>query len=87
MTDSSKCKFVLYIEFVKRQDGSIVICQRRYIDRVLNLFGITNSKRVASPVHSTVTLYKLSDQVSPTDAPYHEAVSAIMHLIDLANLS
>ena len=71
----------------QNQDGSIVICQHRYIDGFFNRFGIEKSKRVASPVHITATLYKFSDQVSPTDAPYDEAVSSILHLIDMYKLS
>jgi hypothetical protein len=34
MTDSGECKFVLGIELVKRQDGSMVLCQRRHIDAI-----------------------------------------------------
>ena len=34
MTDSGACKFVLGIELVDNADGSVTLCQRRYIDDI-----------------------------------------------------
>ena len=40
MTDSGKCAFVLGIEVVDRLDGSVAMCQRRYVDDILNRLAI-----------------------------------------------
>uniref|UniRef100_A0AAV1TKH6 Reverse transcriptase Ty1/copia-type domain-containing protein n=1 Tax=Peronospora matthiolae TaxID=2874970 RepID=A0AAV1TKH6_9STRA len=39
MTDSGKCAFVLGIELVDNDDGSVTMCQRRYVEDVLKRFG------------------------------------------------
>ena len=49
MTDSGKCAFVLGIELLNGTDGSITMCQRRYVDDILKQFGMDNCKAVASP--------------------------------------
>ena len=35
MTDSGKCAFVLGIELVDGADGSVTMCQHRYVDDIL----------------------------------------------------
>uniref|UniRef100_A0AAV1TCS3 Reverse transcriptase Ty1/copia-type domain-containing protein n=1 Tax=Peronospora matthiolae TaxID=2874970 RepID=A0AAV1TCS3_9STRA len=50
MTDSGKCAFVLGIELLDGEDGSVTMCQRRYVDDVLKRFGMDECKAVASPV-------------------------------------
>ena len=35
MTDSGKCAFVLGIELLDGEDGTVTMCQRRYVDGVL----------------------------------------------------
>ncbi|KAG2762346.1 hypothetical protein PC116_g33090 [Phytophthora cactorum] len=50
MTDSGKCAFVLGIELVDGQDGSVTMCQRRYVDDILKRFGMDECKAVVSPV-------------------------------------
>uniref|UniRef100_A0AAV1V5S4 Integrase catalytic domain-containing protein n=1 Tax=Peronospora matthiolae TaxID=2874970 RepID=A0AAV1V5S4_9STRA len=50
MTDSGKCAFVLGIELLDGEDGSVTLCQRRYVDDILKRFGMEESKAVASPV-------------------------------------
>ncbi|KAG3239233.1 hypothetical protein PI124_g15825 [Phytophthora idaei] len=40
MTDSGKCAFVLGIELVDGPDGSVTLCQRRYVDDILKRFGM-----------------------------------------------
>ncbi|KAF1318445.1 Integrase catalytic core protein, partial [Globisporangium splendens] len=44
MTDSSKCKFVLGIELIDHDDGSVTLCQRRYVDDILRRFGMEECK-------------------------------------------
>jgi hypothetical protein len=50
MTDSGVCKFVLGIEVVSNDDGSVTLCQRRYVDDLLKRFGMEDCKPIASPV-------------------------------------
>ncbi|KAG2878814.1 hypothetical protein PC115_g22966 [Phytophthora cactorum] len=50
MTDSGKCVFVLGIELVDGPDGSVTMCQRRYVDDILKRFGMDECKAVVSPV-------------------------------------
>ena len=50
MTDSGKCAFVLGIELLDGADGSVTLCQRRYVDDILKRFGMNDCKAVASPV-------------------------------------
>ncbi|KAG2810460.1 hypothetical protein PC113_g23763 [Phytophthora cactorum] len=46
MTDSGKCAFVLGIELVDGPDGSVTMCQRRYVDDILKRFGMDECKAV-----------------------------------------
>uniref|UniRef100_A0AAV1TXN3 Reverse transcriptase Ty1/copia-type domain-containing protein n=1 Tax=Peronospora matthiolae TaxID=2874970 RepID=A0AAV1TXN3_9STRA len=50
MTDSGKCAFVLGIELVDNDNGSVTMCQRRYVEDVLKRFGMSDCKAVTSPV-------------------------------------
>ena len=49
MTDSGKCAFVLGIELVDNDDGSVTMCQRRYVDDILKRFGMLECKAVMCP--------------------------------------
>lgn len=42
MTDSGKCAFVLGIELVDGPDGSVTMCQRRYVDDILKMLRVTS---------------------------------------------
>ena len=44
MTDSGKCAFVLGIDLVDNDDGSVTMCQRRYVDDILKRFGMDDCK-------------------------------------------
>uniref|UniRef100_H3HA46 Integrase catalytic domain-containing protein n=1 Tax=Phytophthora ramorum TaxID=164328 RepID=H3HA46_PHYRM len=46
MTDSGKCAFVLGIELVDGPDGSVTMCQRRYVDDILKRFAMDECKAV-----------------------------------------
>ena len=84
MTDSGKCAFVLGIELgielVDNDDGSLTLCQRRYVDDVLKRFGMSDCKAVISPtdISSRITPSNASVKV---DAPFREAAGALMHLM------
>uniref|UniRef100_A0AAV1VIP2 Reverse transcriptase Ty1/copia-type domain-containing protein n=2 Tax=Peronospora matthiolae TaxID=2874970 RepID=A0AAV1VIP2_9STRA len=80
MTDSGKCAFVLGIELVDNDNGSVTMCQRRYVEDVLNLFGMSNCKAVTSPTDISSRLIP-STAATKIDAPFCEAVGALMHLM------
>uniref|UniRef100_A0AAV1U9M7 Reverse transcriptase Ty1/copia-type domain-containing protein n=1 Tax=Peronospora matthiolae TaxID=2874970 RepID=A0AAV1U9M7_9STRA len=78
-TDSGKCAFVLGIELLDGADGSVTLCQRRYVDDILKRFGMDDCKAVAGPVDMSSRLVS-SDAATKVDAPFREAVGALMHL-------
>uniref|UniRef100_A0AAV1VCX2 Reverse transcriptase Ty1/copia-type domain-containing protein n=1 Tax=Peronospora matthiolae TaxID=2874970 RepID=A0AAV1VCX2_9STRA len=53
MTDSGKCTFVLGIELVDESDGSVKMCQRRYVNDILKRFGMDECKATATLMHLT----------------------------------
>uniref|UniRef100_A0AAV1UJL0 Integrase catalytic domain-containing protein n=1 Tax=Peronospora matthiolae TaxID=2874970 RepID=A0AAV1UJL0_9STRA len=79
MTDSGKCAFVLGIELLDGEDGSVTLCQRRYVDDILKRFGMDDCKAVSSPVDMSSRLIS-SNAATKVDAPFREAVGALMHL-------
>ena len=80
MTDSGKCAFVLGIELVDGPDGSVTMCQRRYVDDILKRFAMDECKAVTSPVDISSRLVS-SDSATKVNAPFREAVGALMHLM------
>uniref|UniRef100_H3H6A9 Integrase catalytic domain-containing protein n=2 Tax=Phytophthora ramorum TaxID=164328 RepID=H3H6A9_PHYRM len=80
MTDSGKCAFVLGIELVDSPDGSVTMCQRRYVDDILKRFAMDECKAVVSPVDMSTRLVP-SDAATKVNAPFREAVGALMHLM------
>uniref|UniRef100_A0AAV1UPL8 Reverse transcriptase Ty1/copia-type domain-containing protein n=1 Tax=Peronospora matthiolae TaxID=2874970 RepID=A0AAV1UPL8_9STRA len=80
MTDSGKCAFVLGIELVDNDDGSVTMYQRRYVEDVLKRFGMSDCKAVISPTHISSRLIP-STAATKIDAPFREAVGALMHLM------
>lgn len=81
MTDSGPCKFVLGIEVVDNTDGSVTLCQRRYVDDILKRFGMEDCKPVASPVDISLKLTADDEVNAQATVPYREAVGALMHLM------
>uniref|UniRef100_H3H8Q5 Reverse transcriptase Ty1/copia-type domain-containing protein n=1 Tax=Phytophthora ramorum TaxID=164328 RepID=H3H8Q5_PHYRM len=77
MTDSGKCAFVLGIELVDGPDGSVTMCQRRYVDDILKRFAMDECKAVVSPVDMSTRLVP-SDAATKVNAPFREAVGALM---------
>ena len=56
MTDSGKCAFVLGTELVDNDDGSVTMCQRRYVDDIFKRFGMDDCEKGLCPYvvsHST----------------------------------
>uniref|UniRef100_A0AAV1TU79 Reverse transcriptase Ty1/copia-type domain-containing protein n=1 Tax=Peronospora matthiolae TaxID=2874970 RepID=A0AAV1TU79_9STRA len=73
MTDSGKCTFVLGIELVDESDGSVTMCQRRYVNDILKRFGMDECKATASPVDLSTRLVA-SSEAAKIDVPLREAV-------------
>lgn len=67
------------IELVDNDNGSVTMSQRRYIHNILERFGMDHCKSVISPTDIST---KLAPNDSPTkvDAPFREAVGALMYL-------
>uniref|UniRef100_A0AAV1TFY3 Integrase catalytic domain-containing protein n=2 Tax=Peronospora matthiolae TaxID=2874970 RepID=A0AAV1TFY3_9STRA len=79
VTDSGKCTFVLGIELVDESDGSVTMCQRRYVNDILKRFGMDECKATASPVDLSTRLVACSE-AAKIDVPFREVVGALMHL-------
>uniref|UniRef100_A0AAV1TQF2 Reverse transcriptase Ty1/copia-type domain-containing protein n=1 Tax=Peronospora matthiolae TaxID=2874970 RepID=A0AAV1TQF2_9STRA len=69
MTDSGKCAFVLGIELVDHDNGSVTMCQRRYVEDVLKRFGMSDCKAVTSPTDT-------SSRLIPSTAAMKFSISA-----------
>ena len=78
MNDSGST-FGLGIELLDGADGSVTICQRRYVDDMLKRFGIDDCKAVASPVDMSFRLVS-SDAATKVSAPFREAVGALTNM-------
>uniref|UniRef100_A0AAV1VC26 Reverse transcriptase Ty1/copia-type domain-containing protein n=1 Tax=Peronospora matthiolae TaxID=2874970 RepID=A0AAV1VC26_9STRA len=74
MTDS-KYAFVL----LDGEDGSVTMCQHRYVDDILKRFEMEECKAVASPVGVSSRLMSSND-ARKIDVPFREVVGALMHL-------
>uniref|UniRef100_A0AAV1UD49 Uncharacterized protein n=1 Tax=Peronospora matthiolae TaxID=2874970 RepID=A0AAV1UD49_9STRA len=80
ITDSGKRTFVLGIELVDNIGGSVTVCQRRCVDDVLKRFGISDCNAVISPTDIS-SRSTPSDAATKINAPFREAVGALMHLM------
>ena len=79
MNDSGKCAFVLGIVVLDGTNGSVTLCQRRYVNDILKRFNMDECKAVASPVDVSSRLVS-SNAATKISAPFREAVGALMHL-------
>ena len=79
MTDSGKCAFVLGIELCDGPDGSVTMCQRRYVDDILKRFEMDECKAAISPADAS-SRFVSSNATTKIKAPFREAVGALMHL-------
>ena len=85
VTDSGKCAFVLGIELVDNDDGSVTMCQRRYVDDIFKRFGMDDCKAVISPTDISSRLLP-SDAPTKVNAALREAEGALMHLMTATRL-
>ena len=82
MSDTGDCAFVLGIEIVDNAvNGTVTLCQRRYVQDILHRFGMQDCKPAASPVDISTKLVPNDSSATSIDAPYREAVGALMHLM------
>ncbi|KAE9048017.1 hypothetical protein PR002_g683 [Phytophthora rubi] len=80
MTDSGKCSYILGIELVYNADGSVTLIHACYINGILERFGMQDCKPAASPVDISMKLVS-SNATTKLDAPFREAVGALMYLM------
>ena len=74
-------KFYVGMELIRDRDSkSISISQRGYINRVLERFGLKDSKAVASPLEVTLKLEKSAENEDSFDCPYREAIGCLIHI-------
>uniref|UniRef100_A0AAV1VG97 Reverse transcriptase Ty1/copia-type domain-containing protein n=1 Tax=Peronospora matthiolae TaxID=2874970 RepID=A0AAV1VG97_9STRA len=60
--------------FLDGEDGSVTLCQRRYVDDILKRFGMEECKAVASPVDVSSRLMS-SNTASKIDVPFVKRIS------------
>lgn len=70
------------IELVDNADGSVTMCQRRYVDDILKRFGTDNCKAMMSPT-DMISRLVASNAASKVDAPLRESVGAVMLLMNV----
>lgn len=80
MTDSGKRAFLLGIELVDNDHGSVTMCQWCYVDDALKRFGMSDCKTAISPTDISSRLTP-SDAATKLNGPFREAVGALMHLM------
>lgn len=80
MTDSEKCAFVLGTGLVVNDNGTVAMSQRRYNYDLPKRFGMTDCKAVISSTNISTRLTP-SNATTKIDAPFREAVGALMHLM------
>ena len=80
IVDLGDAKYCLGVEFVQR-GGWVVITQKCHLDNILNRFGMSECKPVATPVDIGSKLFKKDNQ-SEEDLklPYRELVGALTYL-------
>ena len=71
---------MLGIELVDGPDGSVTMCQQRYVNDILKRFGMSDCKATASLSDLSSRLLPSKD-ATKVDAPFREAVGALMHLM------
>ena len=86
MKDLGSAKRILSIDIVRdRAAGTLFISQSRYVSKVLERFGMMDSKPVMTPLGAQ---FRLSDDMSPTsyakklqmaEIPYSRAVGSLMY--------
>lgn len=90
MKDLGPAKKILGMEIIRnRKKGTMILSQRKYLEKVLGTFGMSNSKSVVTPLASH---FKLSCSQCPstdkernemTKVPYANAVGCMMYAMVL----
>lgn len=79
-TNSGKCAFVLDIDLVKNNDGSVTMCSRRYINDILKRFGMNDCTAVIISTDIGLRLLP-SDTPNKVEAPFRKAAGALIHIM------
>lgn len=79
-TNLGNAKSILGIEINVKNDGSITLGQRGYIDKILLKFGMSDSKPVSSPLDPNTTLHKgeVQDEL-PDRTHYQSIIGSLMY--------
>lgn len=75
----SQLENFLGMQIVQKEDGTILVHQSSYVQKIIDRFNMTNANKVATPlVPGEIT----EDQSPPAkDVPYREAVGSLMFLM------
>lgn len=68
----------LGIQVKQKEDGSIFITQRLYSEKILEKFGMAQSKTVSTPIEGQI---EESEEVLKDQIPYRQAVGSLMYLM------
>lgn len=73
--------YFLGLEISQKEDGSIYIDQKNYIQRILNKFNMECSKAVPTPIMTNKSQDKTIEEKEEIKFPYQKAAGALMYLM------
>jgi Reverse transcriptase (RNA-dependent DNA polymerase)/gag-polypeptide of LTR copia-type/Pol polyprotein, beta-barrel domain/GAG-pre-integrase domain/Integrase core domain/Domain of unknown function (DUF4219)/Zinc knuckle len=80
MKDLGTANFCLGIEIGRKEDGSIVLSQKMYIEKILERFGMQNAKGNSLPMPAKMKLEKRKDGEASVDrTEYQELIGSLMY--------
>lgn len=81
MTDIGEVRTFLGLTIVRRQDEGIMeIDQRRYLQRLLDRFGMADCKPKQTPLEANLKLEKCTNQSKCTTKPYRELIGCLSYV-------
>ena len=81
LKDLGPARYCLGIKITQRPEERIILLdQKESISRILDRFGMAESKPVPTPLDIGTKLTKRAENEGGTDAPYREAVGCLIHV-------
>lgn len=81
MTDMDEVNTFLGLTIVRRKDeGVMEISQRRYLERLLDRFGMADCKPKQTPLETNMKLEKCTDPSGYTTKPYRELIGCLTYV-------
>ena len=75
MKDMGKASRILGMDTTRdRQKGTLILFQRKYIEKVLNTFGMQDAKAVVTPTSSQFKLRSLTEKQWKEEAAHMERI-------------